>query len=81
MAGRPRPPRIVPSPTVGGEAADQARASAAFGGRNYRRAAKAIDEQGGNATVLIQGRLTGNLDVLDTGIAVQSKTPLGDSTS
>ncbi len=43
--------------------------------RNYRRAVKAIDEHGGNATVLIQGRLTGNGELLDAGIAVQPKAP------
>ncbi len=43
--------------------------------RNYRRAVKVIDEHGGNATVLIQGRLTGNGELRDTGIAVQPKVP------
>ncbi len=47
--------------------------TAVFNSRNYRRAVKAIDEHGGNAMVLIQGRLTGTGELLDAGIAVQAK--------
>jgi len=47
--------------------------TAVFNSRNYRRAVKAIDEHGGSATVLIQGRLTGAGELLDAGIAVQAK--------
>lgn len=46
---------------------------ATFSSRNYRRAVKAIDDHGGSATVLIQGRLTGNGELLDAGIAVQPR--------
>ncbi len=49
---------------------------ASFSSRNYRRAVKAIDELGGNATVLIQGRMTGNGELLDAGIAVQARAPV-----
>ncbi len=48
---------------------------ATFSSRNYRRAVKAIDELVGNATALIQGRLTGNGELLDAGISVQPKAP------
>ncbi|GEM_PF-6038550 len=49
--------------------------------RNYRRAVKAIDEFSGNATVLIQGRLTGNYELLDAGLSVQPKVPAAPSTT
>lgn len=43
---------------------------AMFSSRNYRRALKAIDEHGGNAVVLLQGRLTGDGELLGAGISV-----------
>ncbi len=44
---------------------------ARFSSRNYRRALKAIDEHGEDATILLQGLLTGGGELLAAGIAVQ----------